>query len=102
MSSASYLERPAVVVQGRETRLVVYVDGSQWIGLDPQTGKPKVGPIELGVDPVVPVQHADLDGDGEPEILALGPEPGGKYRMLRAVSIKNGKELWSHSLERCV
>ncbi len=97
--AASCLERPAVLVQGPGSRLVVYVDGSQWIGLDPQTGKPRVGPIDLGVEPVVPVQHADLDGDGEPEIVALGPEPGGKDRTLRALTIKNGKELWAHRLD---
>ena len=97
--SASYLERAAVLVQGRETRLVVYVNGSEWIGLDPATGKRRAGPIDLGFEPVVPVQHADLDSDGEPEILAVGQEPGGKERLLRVFSIKNGREMWSHSVD---
>jgi outer membrane protein assembly factor BamB len=96
---ASNLERGAVLVKGRESRLVVYVDGSEWIGLDPATGKRRIEPIDLGFDPVVPVQHADLDGDGEPEILALGQVPGGKERLLRAFSIKNGREIWSHSVD---
>ena len=97
--SAAYLDRAAVLVRGRESRLVAYADGLQWVGIDPETGKRSIGPIDLGVEPVVPVQHADLDGDGEAEILALGPEPGGKDRLLRALSIKNGKELSAHSLE---
>ncbi len=92
-------DRPAVLVQGRESKLVAYVDGSEWIGLDPKTGKRRAGPVDLGLKPVVPVQHADLDGDGEPEILACGQEPGGKERILRAFSVKNGRELWALSLD---
>jgi outer membrane protein assembly factor BamB len=98
-ASATVVERPAVLVQGRESKLVAYVDGSEWIGLDPETGKRRAGPVDLGLKPVVPVRHADLDGDGEPEILAFGPEPGGKERMLRAFSVKNGRELWAESVD---
>ncbi len=96
---AESFERPAVLVQGRESKLVAYVDGSEWIGLDLETGKRRAGPVDLGVKPVVPVQHADLDGDGEPEVLAFGQEPGGKERMLRAFSVKSLRELWAHSLD---
>ena len=98
-ASATAVDRPAVLVQGRETKLVAIVDGSEWIGLDPQTGKRRAGPVDLGLTPAVPVQHADLDGDGEPEILAFGQEPGGKERVLRAVSIKSGRELWAQSFD---
>ncbi len=86
---------PAVLLRGPRSTLVACVDGSEWIGLDPATGKPLAGPIDLGGNPVVPVQHADLDGDGEPEILALGPGPGGKQRTLQAFSIKSGHAIWS-------
>ncbi len=87
--------RSAVVVQGRQRALVAYVDGSEWIGLDAASGKLQSGPIDLGFDPVVPVQHADLDGDGEPEIVALGPGSAGAKRTLHAFSIKTGRELWA-------
>ena len=92
-------DRPAVLVQGRGSKWVAYVDGSEWIGLDPETGKRRAGPIDLGLKPVVPVQHADLDGDGEPEILAFGQEPGGKDRILRAYAITSGRELWAQGLD---
>jgi PQQ-like domain len=85
---------PAVVVQGRQSRWVAYVDGAEWIGLDPVTGKVRAGPIDLGRDPITPVQHADLDGDGEPEIMAVGPGPAGRQRTVRALSIKSGREMW--------
>ena len=98
-ASATDFERPAVLVRGRGSKLVAYVDGSEWIALDPETGKRRAGPIDLGLKPVVPVQHADLDGDGEPEILAFGPEPGGKNRILRAYAVKSGRELWAQSLD---
>ena len=64
---------PATIVPGRKTSTVGIVDGTTWLGLDPATGRPRSGPIDLGFEPVRPLQYADLDGDGEPEILALGP-----------------------------
>jgi FG-GAP-like repeat len=79
--------------------LVAFVDGAQWIGLDAATGKPRAGPIDLGGNPVVPVEYADLDGDSEAEILALGPGPSGKQRTLQAFSIKSGHEIWSATVE---
>jgi outer membrane protein assembly factor BamB len=92
-------DQPAVVLRGPRSTLVACVDGSEWTGLDAATGKPLFGPIDLGGNPVVPVQHADLDGDGEPEILALGPGPGGKQRTLQAFSIKSGHPIWSATVD---
>ena len=38
--SAAYLDRPAVLVQGRDSRLVGYVDGSEVdIGIHPESGR---------------------------------------------------------------
>ena len=85
-------DRPAVLVQGRSSKWVAFVDGSRWLGLDPATGRLKAGPIELGDDPAVPVQHADLDGDGEPEILVLRTH-NVTERSLRAFAIKSGLEI---------
>ena len=75
--------RSAALVEGRRSALVEVMNGVQWLGLDPATGRPKAGPFQLGFIPRHPVQHADLDGDGEPEILALetGP-PSGKTRCM--------------------
>ena len=74
--------------------LVAFVDNTQWIGLDPATGRPQVGPIELGFIPRRRVQHADLDGDGEPEILALDQDAGGA-QSLAAIDVKTGRRLWT-------
>jgi hypothetical protein len=87
-------DRSAAFVQGRRRALVEVTDGSQWLGLDLATGRPKAGPFDLGFIPIRPVQYADLDGDGEPEVLALGPGPAGRQNTLHAFSIENGRELW--------
>ena len=71
VTSKSELQ-PAELVRGKEWTVVACVDGSQWVGLDPATGEVQAGPIELGCNPLIPVQHADLDGDGEPEVLIAG------------------------------
>jgi serine/threonine protein kinase len=52
---------------------VAVMDGSKWISLDPATGRLRGPSIELGFSPVLPIQYADLDGDGSAEILALEP-----------------------------
>ena len=71
-NKARYWDRPAALLRGRASALVVILDGSQLNVLDLATGRPRSGPVELGFEPVRPPQFADLDGDGEPEILALG------------------------------
>ncbi len=63
----------ALLVDDGGSPLVAFVDDTKWLGLDPATGKLRLGPIELGMVPKRPVKHVDLDGDGEPEIVALGP-----------------------------
>ena len=59
---------PAELVQAGRTSLIAVLDDEKWLGLDPATGRVRAGPIDLGFAPVRPVPHADLDGDGEPEI----------------------------------
>ncbi len=87
--------RSAALVEGRRSALVEIIDGAQWLGLDPPTGRPKAGPFQLGFIPRQPVQHADLDGDGEPEILALETDRAVRENTLHAFSIKTGRELWA-------
>ncbi len=91
----NYWEKPATLTRGRRTSVVAILDGSRWIGLDPATGRPRAGPIDLGFEPVRPLQHADLDGDGEPEIIALGPGTSPKDQSLAAVSVATGRTLWT-------
>jgi tRNA A-37 threonylcarbamoyl transferase component Bud32/outer membrane protein assembly factor BamB len=73
--------------------LVAVVDGSRCIRLDPATGRPRGGPIDLGFEPGRPVQYADLDGDREPEIIAVGATGN-----LVAISLATGQPLWSDSI----
>ncbi len=91
--------RPAVLVKGRGATLVAYSDGTTWVGLDPASGEVRAGPIDIGFVPVRPVQHADLDGDGEPEVLALGPGEMVGQKTLRAFSVKSGRELWAETVD---
>ncbi len=93
-------ERPAALVQGRNSALIAYVDGERWIGLDPVTGRPKAGPFDLGFIPVRPVQHVDLDGDGDSEILALGPGPLSRQQTVAAFSTTTGRPTWVETI-RC-
>ena len=64
--------RPAEFVRGRRSSLLAIEAGSNVNFLDPATGRPRSAPVDLGFDPVRPVQFADTDGDGESEILASG------------------------------
>jgi outer membrane protein assembly factor BamB/predicted Ser/Thr protein kinase len=81
--------------------VVAVIDGSKWIGLDPATGR-LLGPsINLGFTPVQPIQHADLDGDGLAEILALEPWEGFEpltVPTLAAFSTATGARLWAKKL----
>ena len=82
-------------LHGREGTVVGVLHGSTWMGLDAATSRPKAGPIDIGFEPGCPLQYADLDGDGEPEIVALGPGVGGSPQSLTAFSIATGRPLWS-------
>jgi outer membrane protein assembly factor BamB len=83
-----------VFLRGRRSATVAVVHRTAWIGLDPADGRKRTGPIDLGFAPLQPVQYADLDGDGEPEILATGPRQGINH-SLTAFSIEAGRPLWS-------
>ncbi len=92
---ATFWDRPPVLVRGRRSSVLGILDDSRWIPLDPATGRPRPGPIDLGFAPVRPPQYADLDGDGEPEILALGPGQAARQQSLAVFSTATGRQLWS-------
>ena len=70
--------------------LVAIVAGQQWLGLDAATGRLKAGPFDLTSSPATPIKHADLDGDGPPEILMI--VASGK--SVAAFSTTTGQQLW--------
>jgi outer membrane protein assembly factor BamB len=87
-----------LVVSGGRSPTVAIVEESRCIGLDPADGCPRTGPIDLGFEPVRPVQYADLDGDGRAEILAIGPGSTGNDQALTAVSLATGRPLWTATI----
>ena len=89
-----FRQSPALV-HGRRLNLLSVVDGARWLGLDLATGQPKAGPFDLQSIAIRDVQYSDLDGDGEPELVALCPGPAGAQREIRAFSIKTGHTLWT-------
>jgi outer membrane protein assembly factor BamB len=95
----TFWPRSTELVRGRRSALVDASNGSQWLGLDPATGRPHAGPIDLGFTPIRPVQYADLDGDGAPEVLALGLGPATGRHALHAFSITTGRELWTEAVD---
>src|SRR5262249_37739229 len=96
--------------------VLVCLAGSRLVGLEPQTGEPAWQPIDMGFVPEGTPGFADLDGDGQPDIVLRGPgesAPGdtgatsdsgelllgtARQRSVRAVTLPAGKMLWSHPL----
>ncbi len=87
---------PATIVPGRKTSTVGIADRATWLGLDPATGRPRSGPIDLGFEPERFLQYADLDGDGEPEVIAM--DAGTPRRKLAAFSVATGRPLWTATI----
>jgi hypothetical protein len=93
--TARFWGKPATLIQVRSSPTLAILDGSRWLTIDPSTGRPNGEPIELGFEPLRQLQYADLDGDNEPEIVALGPGPAAKQQSLAAFSTASGKPLWT-------
>jgi len=88
-------DRGATLLHGPRGSTIAFVDGSRRLALDPATGQLRQGrTIDLGFVPVRPVQDADLDGDGAPDVLALGTASGASSQALAAFSSATGERLW--------
>ncbi len=87
-------EKPAALQRGKHSVQVAIADGSNLTLLDPATGQPRSAPFDLGSEPVRSLQYADLTGDGEPEVLALGPGSSPQQQSLTAFSLGTGHSLW--------
>ncbi len=85
---------PATLALARPHKMVSYLNGSRLIALEPATGKLQTGSIDVGFVPVRPVQFADLTGDGQPEILALGAAQAANPQTLAAIELGTGRALW--------
>ena len=91
-------QRPVKAFAARGWVGLSTVEGDRWVGLDAATGQPRLGPVDLGFAPVRPVQVADLDGDGDPEILARGPGPTLGVQTLAVFAGTTGRPLWTEPL----
>jgi tRNA A-37 threonylcarbamoyl transferase component Bud32 len=85
---------PAVVRIANEWRVQV-VDESRWIELDVKTGTQKGTAFTLPGEPRRAPQFADLDGDGEAEMLLLTPGKVYDESLLTVFSIAGRQPLWN-------
>ena len=90
------LERSSgMLVEAAKSRFLAFLFDSHWSGLDPATGNVLAGPLDLGFIPAYPIVHADLDGDGQIDVLALGPASSGTEKVLYAFSVKPFRQRWA-------
>jgi tRNA A-37 threonylcarbamoyl transferase component Bud32 len=86
------LRGPWVVKVGGRSVLVC-MNGSRLIGLEPGTGKATWGPVDLNFEPDGPPAFAELVADGR-----IGMVVRDANRTVRAVTVPGGKVLWEHAL----
>jgi hypothetical protein len=87
------------VLTGQTGSLVGFHHEARRIVLDLATGRPRGRPIELGFVPQNGIQNADLDSDGQPDVLALCPDSSGGP-SLTAFSSQSGELLWRKAVAR--
>ncbi len=82
-------------LNGRPT--VICVAGTRLVGLDVKTGKSLWPAVDLGMYPIVRPQVADLDHDGQPDVLLVGLEANDTLSLL-ALSLATQKPIWKKAL----
>ncbi len=104
LSGANYpgLFSPLLVEFGGGTA-VVAAAGSRLVGIDPASGRHLWPPIDLVLPCQRQPQAADLDGDGQPEVVLLQPEAAslGRVRaasVVSAWSLARCAKIWEHVL----
>ena len=87
---------PGIVhLDGRQ--VVVCIAGTRLVGLDLKSGAASWPAVDLGLEPVMPPRIADLDGDGQPDVVVLGIANSDKLNLL-ALSGKTRTPLWTKTL----
>jgi hypothetical protein len=86
-------DRPEVI-RVNDRQIVVQVLGETVVGLDLATGKPAWPAHDLGFRPLRPPQIADLDGDGQPDLLLVRPRSEAEPAGLMALSLQTRAPLW--------
>jgi hypothetical protein len=101
-TTTQFWDRPATFLKGHRTSIVAVIDGSRWLRIDPRDGRALDSVIDLGFEPARPLQYADCDGDGEPEVLAVGPGPTAQQQSLTAFSSATGSPSWTTTVTAAV
>jgi hypothetical protein len=83
----------ATVVRMGKRPLLALVAGTRLVGLDVATGEPAWAPHDLGFWPVRPPQFADLDGDGQADVLLLRQDSVDRMSLI-ALALNSRKTMW--------
>ena len=91
--------RSDVALIRRDRRPVLAVaHGTHWLGLDPATGRAAARPFDLPGALGHAPHYADLDGDGEPELIAVCASETSTKETLTVFSPMTGNPLWTATI----
>jgi hypothetical protein len=95
-SGAARSDLALIRLDGRPVLGVAH--GTDWLALDPATGHAGAKPLDLPGPPVRSPQYADLDGDGQPELIAVGAGNAPTEETLSVTALATGKPLWTATI----
>jgi hypothetical protein len=72
--------------------------GTRWLALDPATGHAGTKSLDLPGPPVRAPLYADLDGDGHPELIAVGAGIAPTEETVSVTALATGKPLWTATI----
>ena len=78
--------------------LLAVAHGGHWLSLDPATGEARAKALDLPAPPIRPPQYADVDGDGEPELVAVRAGDDPTEESLWLTSGATGQALWTATI----